>query len=157
HKRAGAELQHTLSLLTSTLDATGDGILVVDLEGRFSSFNRRFVELWGIPEDIMRSAEDARALDFATPKLVNPDAFLAKIRELYRDHEATSFDVLELKDGRVLERYSRPQRIGDQYVGRVWSFRDVTERVRAAEALRTSEEQLRQAQKMEAVGQLAGG
>src|SRR5207247_4222571 len=149
----GAELQHALSLLTATLDATGDGILVVDLEGRISSFNRRFVELWELPEDIMRSGEDARAITYSMPKLVDPDTFMAKIQELYRDREATSFDVLEFKDGRVFERYSRPQRIGDQSVGRVWSFRDVTERVRAEQALRVSEEQLRQAQKMEAVGQ----
>ncbi len=157
HKRAGGELQRALSLLTATLDATADGILVVDLEGRISSFNRRFAELWELPEDILRSGDDARALAHGAPMLVDPEAFLAKIRELYRDREATSFDVLELKDGRVFERYSRPQRIGDQSVGRVWSFRDVTERVRAEQALRSSEEQLRQAQKMEAVGQLAGG
>jgi two-component system cell cycle sensor histidine kinase/response regulator CckA len=157
HKHAQVELRNALSMLTATLDATRDGILAVDLEGRIASCNRRFVEMWQIPEDVMRSGLDARALEYATPLLTEPDAFLSKIRELYRNREATSFDVIDFKDGRVFERYSRPQLIGDQYVGRVWSFRDVTERVRAERALRTSEEQLRQAQKMEAVGQLAGG
>ena len=157
HKRAEAELQGALSLLTATLDSTDNGILVVDLEGRIASFNSKFVEMWNLPEAVVRAGEDAQALALSAPQLVDPDAWLAKVRELYRDREASSFDVLEFKDGRVWERYSQPQRIRGVTVGRVWSFRDISERVRAERALRSSEEQLRQAQKMEAVGQLAGG
>jgi signal transduction histidine kinase/CheY-like chemotaxis protein len=157
HKRAEAELQGALSLLTATLDSTDNGILVVDLDGKISSFNRKFVEMWSLPEDIVHSGEDARAMAHAMTQLRDPGAWLSKVQDLYRDREATSFDVLEFRDGRVCERYSQPQKIGGVTVGRVWSFRDISERVRAERALRSSEEQLRQAQKMEAVGQLAGG
>ena len=126
--RAELELRTTLSLLTSTLDATADGILVVDHSGTFTSFNHRFVEMWDIPGPVLDRGDDRAALQHAQSKLVDPDAFMAKIVELYAHPDAESHDVLEFIDGRVFERYSRPQSVEGTVVGRVWSFRDVTDR-----------------------------
>lgn len=148
--QANAALRQSLSLLQATLDSTADGILVVDLEGRIVTSNRRFADMWRIPEDLMSKGEDDRALAFVLDQLQEPDAFLAKVRELYADREAESYDVLEFKDGRVFERYSQPHRISGQSVGRVWSFRDVTDRHRA-------EEERSRLQTMGALGHLVGG
>jgi diguanylate cyclase (GGDEF)-like protein/PAS domain S-box-containing protein len=134
-KQAEADLRQTLSLLSATLDATADGILVVDREGRIARFNQRFVEMWRLPEDILASRDDQRALAFVLDQLREPEPFLAKVQELYTQPEAESLDILEFRDGRILERSSKPQRVGGQTVGRVWSFRDITERKRLEDEL----------------------
>jgi diguanylate cyclase (GGDEF)-like protein len=123
-----SELNEALSLLRATLESTADGILVVDQRGRIRTFNGRFVEMWRIPDHILDARDDDAALGFVVSQLVDPDSFLAKVRELYATPDAESFDTLVFKDGRVFERYSKPQRVGDELVGRVWSFRDVSER-----------------------------
>ena len=127
-KKSEEGLKKSVSLLYSTLESTADGILVVDRDERIAAINKRFLDLWRIPQDIIESRDDDRALAFVLDQLVNPEIFLKKVRELYAEPEAESFDVLEFKDGRVFERYSRPQWIADRIAGRVWSFRDVTER-----------------------------
>jgi two-component system cell cycle sensor histidine kinase/response regulator CckA len=149
-KRAEAELREALATLQATLDSTTDGILVVDGRGKIRSFNRKFQELWRIPDPILDARDDERAIHFVLDQLSNPDAFLAQVRHLYSHPAETSFDVLEFKDGRVFERYSQPQIVTGEAEGRVWSFRDVTLRL-------SLENQLRHAQKMEAIGSLAGG
>jgi two-component system cell cycle sensor histidine kinase/response regulator CckA len=144
------QLQQAVSLLNATLDATADGILVVSTEGKISSCNGRFLEMWGMDCTSAVGQRDEDLLARAVPQLQNSAEFLTKVKELYASPEATSFDVLHLKEGRIFERYSQPQRIGERVVGRVWSFRDVTQ-------ARHLEQELRQSQKMEAVGRLAGG
>jgi len=134
-KQAEADLRQTLSMLGATLDATADGILVVDREGRIARFNQRFVEMWRLPEDILASRDDQRALAFVLDQVREPEPFLAKVQELYTQPEAESLDTLEFRDGRIFERSSKPQRVGGQTVGRVWSFRDVTERKRLEDEL----------------------
>ncbi len=129
------ELKHTLSLMQSTLESTADGILVVDRVGRIVSYNRRFAQMWNLPRELIAMGEDDRLLAAVLDQLGSPEQFLEKIHELYRDPQAESFDTVEFKDGRVFERNSIPQWLDGLPVGRVWSFRNVTERRRAQEAL----------------------
>jgi len=125
-ERAQAQREESLSLLRATLEATADGVLCVDREGRIVSYNRKFVEMWGIPESVMISRDDSRALAYVLDQLRDPERFVKKVRDLYDEPEAQSYDWLEFKDGRMFERYSHPQQINGKTVGRVWSFHDVT-------------------------------
>lgn len=134
--RTEARLREALSQLEGTLESTADGILVADSRGRMTRFNRKFAQMWQLPTDLLESGDDTRALQFVLAQLTEPARFLSKVQELYGQPEAVSFDVLEFKDGRVFERYSQPQWIGREVVGRVWSFRDVTASKRAELALR---------------------
>ncbi len=130
-----SRIDYELSLQQATIESTTDGILVVDSDGRWQSFNRKFLEMWRIPTEITGSGDDDAALEFVLDQVEDPAGFLAKVRELYEDPASESYDELSFKDGRVLERYSQPQLIDGRVVGRVWSFRDVTDRRRADERL----------------------
>jgi len=121
----------TVSVLQSTLESTADGILVVDDDGRIVSHNRRFEEMWRLSAQQIAASDSPALIAHVQDQLVNPDAFVAGIRQRYADPESDSFDILNFKDGRILERYSLPLRVDGHVVGRVWSFRDVTARRRA--------------------------
>ena len=143
HKRAEQALASSLSLLKATLESTADGLLVVDRDGQIVQFNQKFTGMWKIPADILATQDDRRTIAFVLEQLQDPGRFVAKVKELYAQPEAESFDVLEFKDGRTFERYSQPQRIGGQSVGRVWSFRDITLRKQMEAALTYERDLLR--------------
>jgi diguanylate cyclase (GGDEF)-like protein/PAS domain S-box-containing protein len=124
---AEEQLRESNSLLATTLDSTAEGILVVDLAGQLKSFNRRFAEMWQLPDDGRVSGDDSHVFAPVLDQLVDPASFVAKVRELHVLPEAPSHDIVHFRDGRVFERASRPRRLEDVVVGRVWSFRDITE------------------------------
>ena len=132
---ADFRLRKALALLQATLDATAEGIMVVDKDDQIVSFNRRLVEMWGIPDSVLSSGNRRKVTEFVSEQLTNPEEYRARVERVYQDSEAESNDILEFTDGRVFERASRPQRVDGETVGRVWCFRDVTERKRLEERL----------------------
>ncbi len=132
-KKAERQLNRALSVLSATLESTADGILVVDNLGKVVNFNQKWLQMWSIPAELHNCRDDERLLAAILPQLVDPDAFLERVQQLYKQPIQESNDLIYFKDGRVFERYSRPQRIGEEITGRVWSFRDITER-KVAEA-----------------------
>ncbi len=139
-KQTEAELEKSFSLLKATLESTADGILVVDDNGKIIQYNQKFTEMWKIPENVLESLDDEIAVKYVMNQLINPEEFTSQIQQLYSDPEVTTSDLLEFKDGRVFERYSQPQRISGKCVGRVWSFRDITESKRAEAELVAAKE-----------------
>jgi PAS domain-containing protein len=135
-KISGKVLQQTASLLAATLESTADGLLVIDNSGKVTTYNQKFLSMWHIPESLAIKRDDKILLENVLSQLKDPGAFIEKVKQLYSQPEANSFDILEFKDGRVFERFSQPQRLGNETVGRVWSFRDVTDRRRAEEEQR---------------------
>jgi PAS domain S-box-containing protein len=129
------ELAQTLSVMKATLESTADGILVSDVAGRVVTFNQKFLEIWGLPHDLVASGEHADLVRRVAHLFDRPETVAERIAAVYGTTEST-LDTLQLRDGRWFERFSRPQQVDGRIVGRVWSYRDVTARRHAEEALR---------------------
>jgi PAS domain S-box-containing protein len=137
-KAAEEGLRHALSLVRATLESTDDGILVVNKDGAIVDVNRRFANLWEIPQSmLLPGATYGPAIrELIVQQVEDAPGFMPRVERIMADPESESYDVLRLKDGRFFERYSRPQRLGETTVGRVWSFRDITERERSLAEIR---------------------
>ena len=135
-RRAKEEIQFKNMLLMAQQEASVDGILSVDAEGRIISISQRFIDLWGVPPDIVESQSDQRLLDFILDQIANPTQFLERVHELYQQRHETGVDEISLKDGRIIERHTAPM-VGadDRYYGRVWMYRDITSRKRSEELI----------------------
>jgi PAS domain S-box-containing protein len=127
------------SMLQAVMDSTMDGILMVDRARRIVGWNRRLLDLWHMPEELVAKGEVGRVERFMAEQHADPADFLARVAGHYAAAEDEAVDVLEPGVGRVYERYTRPQRLDGEIVGRLWSFRDVTAARAAEEALRASE------------------
>ncbi len=126
-KQLEEEKEQSQSLLKATLESAANGILVVAMDGRWSRFNQKFAEMWRIPSSICKSGDDKLALEYVLDSVAEPTKFLAKVKKLYNNPVADSLDTVKMKDGRIFERCSQPHWLEDEVVGRVWSFRDITE------------------------------
>ncbi len=133
-KRVETELRWSDTRLHVILESTADGILAVDSKGKVIEANKRFTELWRVPPPIMATRDDHVLLDFVLKQLSDPEGFLKKVQTLYGT-DKLDMDILEFKDGRIFERYSFPMMMDSEIIGRVWSFRDVTERKRQEKEL----------------------
>ena len=124
------------SLLAATLEASADGILVTDLSGGISSMNRAFIHMWNLPPERLGSASHAAVFDLMRAQLLDPAGHGAEwTQTLPRGEPIVAFKALELTGNRHVERYATPLHINGSLRGQVFSFRDVTQRQRAAEAL----------------------
>lgn len=125
-QKAEAELERSLALLLGTLESTGDGILASKNGETIVTYNRRFVEMFDIPAAAIESRSLTAVMPLMLEQLKDPEQYLCQAQDLLAEPDAEAYGVFDLKDGRILERYSFPQRLGENIVGRVCSFRDIS-------------------------------
>lgn len=121
-----AELEKSLSLVQATLESTAEGVIAINFNGHIVSFNQKFVQMWQILESIMKSHNHNQCLTFYQNQLKNPESFCRRIQKLDSEVDVEGYDTLELKDGRIFQQYCQPLRLGEEIIGTVWSFRDIT-------------------------------
>ena len=145
HKAVEDELAKMTSALRATLEATADGILVTDLRGNISNINHRFARIWQLAEELLNQHDDQQIFAFIESQLQQPESYHQRLEELFATPTADGFDTLTLTDGRVIERYTKPQYLGADVIGKVFSFSDVTARVKAEQDLLAAKNQAEQA------------
>jgi nitrogen-specific signal transduction histidine kinase len=150
-KWAQEEILFKNTLLETQKESSIDGILVVDGKKKVISYNKRLVEMWNLPGELLAAKDHKKSLSYALTQLEEPDEFKKKVDHLYAHKKEKSRDEIILKDGRVFDRYSAPLNSPTgKYFGRIWFFRDITER-------KILEEKLMRQEKLAVLGQLAGG
>jgi signal transduction histidine kinase/ActR/RegA family two-component response regulator/PAS domain-containing protein len=135
-EQKSVELAASLAMMRATLEATTDGILVTDSAGRVKGYNQRLLQMWRLPEASVHEGEHRQVLEACSAGFADPEVFVRRAEEIHGGALPESFDVLRLTDGRVFERSSQIQFVEQRIAGRVWSFRDITDRRRVEEALR---------------------
>ncbi len=130
-ERAERERESLLSELQATLESTADGILVTDLFGRIRAFNRRFAQIWGLPLDLLQQQDDQAVHAWLAEHVVDSADYQQRLAALSQATLLHASDRLRLRSGQVLERVTRPLFDDGQASGRVWSYRDLTERIAA--------------------------
>jgi diguanylate cyclase (GGDEF)-like protein/PAS domain S-box-containing protein len=131
------ERESLVAELRATLESTGDGILVTDLAGRITAFNRRFAQLWGVPEELLTQRNDDAVYDWMRRSVREPESYQRRLAVIQEATLMQAHERIELLSGRVLERVTQPQSCQGRPNGRVWAFRDRTELEAASERITT--------------------
>lgn len=150
HKQDEEKLKRSLSLHKATLQSTADGILVVNKKGKIMSYNKILLEMCSVPDSVIKSHDNNQFMEYILNQLKDPQIFFKKMMHLQTISDTKDSNIIEFKDGKTFEIYSQPYWIKKERVGRVWSFRDITEPKKLLEQLIHSE-------KLSAVGELASG
>ena len=133
--RIERELEMSAAELSATLESTADGILVTDLAGRIRHCNRRFADLWGVPEDLLLNRDDDAVLDWMRRSVTDPSTYMRRLAIVEEATMLQASDVLELHSGKVIERITLPQCSRGRPIGRVYSYRDITDRIVASQRI----------------------
>ncbi|WP_045213431.1 PAS domain-containing sensor histidine kinase [Desulfonatronovibrio magnus] len=152
-KQAEDELMFRNVLMKTQLETSPDGILVVDENDKIIFFNQHFADIWGIPDRVMALQSGKIALEYVLPQLTNSDEFVRRIQDLNENRQEKSFEEIALTDGKILERYSSPMfGSNDEYYGRIWYYRNITDRKKIELALSKSQKIMAQAEKLAGLG-----
>ncbi len=135
-RRHKENVEYQRSVLESVIGTVDSGVLVVDKNREFFTYNQQFVEMWDIPDEIVEAEDDEKALQSVVNKVEDPEEFLEKVEYFYDNPKETGHDLIYLSDGRIFERYTAPAKTEDTYYGRVWTFKDITERKKHEKELR---------------------
>src|SRR3989338_1886476 len=123
-----SDLEKSLAIIKSTLESTADGILVVDKEGKIEFSNQNFLDMWSFASDYMSLRQSKIYIDHILQQINEPEKFKSTLKDLQENPTKVNYDELYFTDGKVFEWYSKPHKIRNKIVGRVWSFRDITHR-----------------------------
>ena len=134
-RRVEAELEKLVAELRATLESTADGILVTDLNGAIRVCNQRFAELWSLPGELMSQRDDAAVYGWMDRSVVDVEHYASRLQEISRSPLLEGRDVLVLRNGQVLERVTLPQYARGRPVGRVYSYRDISQQLRDEQQL----------------------
>lgn len=156
-KNMTVKLKESISVLKSTMDATYDAIFVVDNNQTPIYYNQKFLDMMGLTEKKIAKSKFKERLKSVLHLLKDPHQFQDKIKYFQMNEEEEGFDLLEFVDGRVFERHSIPRKIDDKIVGRIWSFKDITDTKKEEQMRLAAEQRLETAKRMESLGVLAGG
>ncbi|WP_163294158.1 response regulator [Desulfovibrio sp. JC022] len=140
-RRSKEEIERSVSLLTATIESSADGILAVDGYGQVVAWNTRFATMWNISEHVLRSGVVSDVFGYIADQM-REDSAVVGLWDYSLESESDQIEELILKDGRIIEKYSNPQRVGSDVVGRVWSFRDVTRKRLSEKELQDSYQRL---------------
>jgi PAS domain S-box-containing protein len=138
-KQTKDELASSLSMLNASLDVTAEGIIIVDRQDKVVLHNHKFADMWRVPNEILAHRTNGHLFNYIVSQTINSDEFSARRKEFSEQPADTGSLILNLTDGRIFDSHSQPQRIGEEVVGRIWSFRDITGRRLTELALRQSE------------------